>query len=207
MFHIEKAFWTLLHNQITYNDSIIPIIRKLRQIDKTPCIIIQQADEYCTKKQYVEINKVQYLRKKYTCSIWIQIFANEESERTAIINGIDKRITQAENNHYSTCKFYNPTTQNCENLNLKCKALTSSENGRALKKQCPDPKTYNYSSFFKTFNIIKHTFKEEGKSNLDDLEKNPPLLRNVIKLEMDYFKYEKLGGKVYDGFTISGGLL
>ena len=206
MFPLEKAFWKLLNHNITYNGSTIPLIRKLRQADKTPCIQIKQADEYLVRKDYVEINKVQYLRRKYNCSIWIQVFANNENERTAILNGIDERITQAEINHYTTCRYYNPVNQNCENIGAKCEALTS-ENGRAIKNQCPNPKQNNYSSFFKTNNIIKNTFKEEGKPNLDDLQKNPPELRTTIKLSMDYYKYERIGGREYDSFEISGDLL
>lgn len=206
MFPMEKALWILLQNNISHNETIIPLYRKYHQIDKTPCITITQADEYFLKRRYVEINEKQYLQKRYGSNIWINVWCNIEKERQSIVKNIENRILQAESNHYTTCQYYDKTNNLCSYLNRTCETLTV-ENGRSIKGQCPFPENNNYSSFFKTNNIIKNTFEIDSITNLDDLDKTGVVLRSIIKLNMEYYKYHQIGGRVFNDVKINEDLI
>lgn len=199
---MEKAFYELLNNQITYNDETIPIIMGYPKIDNTPCITINQADETFKKKRYVEIDTIQYLRKRYSSDLWINIWCNNNKERNSLIKQINHRIFQAEANHYSTCANYN--NGKCEVIESECEALTC-ETPRTLKGQCPNLKIYN--SFFNFNHIKKNTFHINSITNLDELNITEPVLRSIFKLKMDYIVYYKIGGITFDKIHLDEDLL
>lgn len=198
MFIIEKAFMELLKPVIG-----VPIMVKYASIDYTPCITIQQVDETFQRREYVEIEKEQYIRKKYSSDIWINIWCNSEKERHGLIGLIQERIFQAESNHYTTCSNYNFDDGTCEFLESKCEVLTHNT-PRTCKKQCP--RLDVYKSFFKTNNIIKNSFHVNSTTNLDELDVAEPVLRTIFKINLDYYQYHKIGGRLFENIEF-GGLL
>lgn len=199
MFPIEKAFMELLTPVIE-----IPIIVKYTPLDYTPCITIQQVDETFQRREYVEIRHEQYIRKKYSSDIWINIWCNNEKERHQLIELIQNRILQAEANHYTTCNHYSFTEESCSVLESKCEALTRNTN-RTNKKQCPHLDIYQ--SFFKTHHIIKNSFHINSITNLDELDVAEPVLRTIFKINLDHYQYYKIGGRVFDDIKLNEELL
>ena len=45
MYPIVNAFWELLKGNITYEDKTIPIVKRLKSKDKTPCITLDIASD------------------------------------------------------------------------------------------------------------------------------------------------------------------
>lgn len=201
---MENAFYDLLNKQIQYDESIVPIIKGYAEIDSTPCITIQTADETFVKRRYVEIDNIQYIQKRYQTDVWINIWCNSNKQRISIIQQVQNRILQAEANHYSTCKNYNMQDKSCEVLNDTCKALTKNKH-RAHKNQCPNLDIY--TSFFKHYHIIKNTFSINSITDLDELNIHEPVLRSILKLKMNYYSYYKIGGEVYTQLEIDEELL
>lgn len=206
MFKMEYAFLQLLKNNILYNNTLIPVVRRNLPLDFTPCITISQADEVFIKREYADINKKQYLKKTYSADIWINIWCTTEEERQSIIEQIETIILEAESNHYKHCKHYNKSTHICETLNSECEARTIN-NGRTIKHQCPDKVENDYTSFFMNYNIYKNTFKIQSITNMDELETTQPILRTIFKLGMEYWKFHEIGGTTYNSFEISEELL
>lgn len=200
---MEKAFFHLLRDYLPADTRIVPTYVGL---DETPAITIDQADEYFVDRRPLNIDGKQYYRKRYHCNIWINIFCNTERERYDLINFVENRILQAETNHYTTCERFNPEDNFCNILNDECEALKS-HNGRAAKKQCPKPKDYKYSSFFKKNNIIKNTFKIDSVTNLDELTTDQNILRTIFKLDFEYYKYYEIGGQLLENIEINEDLL
>lgn len=201
MFAMENAFLKLLANNIIFDDKIIPFVKNYADLDRTPCFTINQADEVFKKRRYVQIDGAEYIRKRYTSNLWINIWCNTEKERHSIMKQIQHRIFQAEANHYTTCHYYD--NENCSLTESRCEALTRTDtNARANKKQCPD--INHYQSFFQTHNIIKNTFQIDSVTDLDELDPSREVLRTIFKLTMDYYQYYEIGGKPFTDFELEG---
>lgn len=204
MFPIEKAVWDLLKNNIVYNDSqVICLVRRLTPADETPCITIQQASEVQIGREILP-GRSEIIQTKNNVEVWINIWANTEEERNCLLNQVETRIFQALANHYTTCNQYN--NEKCNYLDENCQALTIT-NGRTAKNQCPYPEENQYLSWFKKHHIIKHSFTISGRQDMDELDLTQPVLRTLIKLDMDYYRNYDLGGHELNGIIIDEELL
>ncbi len=200
---LEKAFLKLLRGNLSIvEDPDIRIGNRYSPQDNTPCVTLDVVDENFIRRRFITLDNTQYLRKLYDVDLWINIYVNTEEDRQSIIEDINKRILQAEANHYTTCNNFNDG--HCNKLDSQCETLTI-DNGRTIKNQCPNLE--NYQSFFKTYHIQKNTFKLIGVTNLDDLEISPPVLRTIFKLNMNYYTYYEIGGKSFNNINFSGDLL
>ena len=196
---METALLDLLANALTLDDKLVPFVKNIANVDRTPCFTINQADEQFVRRRYVQIDGAEYIRKRYTSSIWINIWCNNEKERHSLIQQVRHRIFQAEANHYTTCKYYDNDT--CTLLESRCEALTRiTTNARANKQQCPD--INHYTSFFQNHHIIKNTFRVDSVTDLDELDVTRETLRSIFKLEMDYYQYHKIGGQPFNDFEL-----
>lgn len=191
---LEKSFLDLLRGNIgDVHDADIKIGNRYSPTDNTPCITIDCVDETYVRKHYITINQKQYLRKTFDVDIWINIYSNNEEDRQNIKEDVNNRIIQAETNHYTTCNHFNDDI--CSITKNTCEALTS-QNTRACKNQCPD--LNKYQSFFTTNHIRKSTFKTIGEAKMDDLDATQPILRTIVKLNMEYYTYHQIGGKTFN---------
>lgn len=195
MYKMEKAFLELLKNNIKIDDVDVPVIRRPAPLDQTPCITIQQVDEYFLRKRIIQINNIQYLEKEYRADLWINLWCNTENERQDILQQIEHRILQAEANYYTTCSNYHEGM--CSAINDECLTLTRNT-GRTLKGLCPD--TDIWCSFFKHHHIKRSKFYINSRTDLDELNTTQPILRSILKLKMDYSTYYPIGGITFDRF-------
>lgn len=201
---LEKAFIDLLRNYLPVgNDKIFAGSRFIPK-DLTPCVTIQLADESFQRRHYVEIDNIQYSRKLYNASVWINVWCNTEEERQDLIDAIYLRLNQMEEHHYTTCANFNYTTQKCNKSMNVCETLDS-QGGRANKGQCPN--IVNYTSFFENNNIPKRTFHINSVTDLDELDSSEPILRTIFRLEMQYYRFHSIGGRVFNSISINEGLL
>lgn len=199
MFPMETAFLNLLANHLFLDGKIVPFVKNYSEIDRTPCFTINQADEQFVRRRYAQIDGAEYIRKRYSSNIWINIWCNTEKERHELIKQVNNRILQAEANHYSTCKFYKD--DECSILKSRCEALTRTDtNARAKKNQCPD--INHYQSFFQSHHIVKNTFHVDSVTDLDELDPTGQVLRTIFKLNMDYYQYYPIGGKPFTDFEL-----
>lgn len=201
---MEKAFIDLLRGHLTVQDNKIYTGNRYRPSDITPCVNVFLADESIIKQKYVEIDNVQYISKRYSADIWINIWCNSEEERQTLITEINNRILKAEANHYSACANFNSLNSNCNATMDECEALTIL-NGRTNKNQCPN--LDNYQSFFKHNNIVKRTFSINSVTDLDELDTSETILRTIFKTQMEYYTFYSIGGRTYDSINIREDLL
>lgn len=204
MHKLEKAFIDLLRGHLTVQDNKIYTGNRYRPSDITPCVNVSLADESIIKQKYVEIDNVQYISKRYSADIWINIWCNSEEERQTLITEINNRILKAEANHYSACANFNPVNSKCNATMNECEALNTL-NGRTNKKQCPNLQIYQ--SFFKHNNIVKRTFSINSVTDLDELDTSETILRTIFKTQMEYYTFYRIGGKTYDSINIREDLL
>lgn len=204
MFPMEKAVWDLLNNNIKFNDDdVISLVRRLTSEDETPCITVQQAAEVQLSREFRH-GKHELLLTRNNVEVWIDIWANTEEERNSIIAQVERRINQALANHYTTCANYNEGI--CNYLEEECCALNTT-NGRTAKNQCPHPQEYNYQSWFIKNHIFKNSFTISGRQDMDELDLVQPVLRTLIKLDMDYYRQYDLGGQEVEDIIIDEALL
>lgn len=198
---LEKAFIDLLRNHLCISNDKIYAGNRYRPKDITPCVNLLLADETFIRRRYVEINNKQYIEEYYNAELWINIWCNKEEERAQLLSQIKTRINQLLANHYTTCIFYDCKNHNCSQIMDICEALTSQSN-RANKNLCPNPT--HYRSVFNMYHIPKRTFHVNSITDLDELEISESILRSIFKLEMDYYTYYEIGGRVFTDFTIEG---
>ena len=205
MMHVlEEAFITLLRNHLPIHNKYIFTGSRYIPNDRTPCVSIQVADETFIRKNYVEINHVQHLRRLYSADVWVNIWCSTEEERTALINAIELRFNQLLASHYTTCSNFNFDDDTCSKLDDECEVLTS-DTGRANKRQCPNLE--NFTSFFETYNIPQRTFYVNSMTDLDERGESETVLRTIFKLNMQYYKFYPIGGRLFDSITFNEGLL
>ena len=199
MFPMEKAVWNLLKDHITYDDeTIIPLVRRLTSEDETPCITIEQAAETQLKREILATD-VEKIRLRNNAEVWINIWCDSEEQRHSLIQQVELRIFQALSNHYTTCDKY--SEGHCTSLDKPCE-VTTIDNGRTSKNQCPYPKENQYVNWFSKHHIIKKTFRISGRSNMDELDIAKPVLRTLIQLDMDYYNTYLVGGRTFTDFII-----
>lgn len=204
MHKLEKAFIDLLRGHLTVQDNKIYTGNRYRPSDITPCVNVSLADESIIKQKYVEIDNVQYISKRYSADLWINIWCNTEEQRQTLITEIHNRILKAEANHYSTCTNFNPVNSKCNATMNECETLNTL-NGRTNKEQCPN--LDNYQSFFKQHNIVKRTFSINSVTDLDELDSSETILRTIFKTQMEYYTFYSIGGRTYDSINIREELL
>lgn len=201
---LEEAFITLLRNHLPiHNKNIFTGSRYIPQ-DNTPCVSVQVADETYQRKHYVEIDNIQYLRRLYSANVWVNIWCNTEEERTSLINAIELRFNQLQTNHYTTCSNFCFNDDTCSKLDTECLTLTS-DTGRANKMQCPDIE--NFTSFFETFKIPQRTFQVTSMTDLDERTESETVLRTIFKLNMQYYRFYSIGGRLFNQINFNEGLL
>lgn len=204
MHSLEKAFIDLLRGHLTIPDNKIYTGNRYRPNDISPCVNVSLAEESLIKQKYVEIDNVQYISKRYSADLWINIWCNIEEERQTLITEINNTILKAEANHYSTCANFNPVNWKCNATMNECEALNTL-NGRTNKKQCPN--LQSYQSFFKHNNIVKRTFSINSVTDLDELDTSETILRTIFKTQMEYYTFYRIGGRTYDSIDIREELL
>lgn len=196
---LEKAFIDLLRNNLSVSNEKIYAGNRYKPKDITPCVNLLLANENFIRRKYIEIDCKQYIQEEYDAELWINIWCNTEEERQQLISEITLRINQALANHYTTCHNFTHNSSNCSKTNETCEALTS-QNTRANKKQCPD--LTKYQSFFNYWHIPKRTFHINSITDLDELEVSETLLRSIFKLNMNYYTYYNIGGRVFTDFKV-----
>lgn len=204
MFPMEKAVWDLLNGNIFYNDSqVISLVRRLTSDDETPCITIQQAAEVQISGKQIP-GQSEIIQLENNVEVWINIWCDTEEQRASLVEQVETRIFQALANHHTTCVKFDDG--NCDFLKSECATLNS-RNGHAAKKQCPYPEEYGYESWFKQHKILKRTFGITGKQDMDELDLTNPVLRTIIKLDMNYYKFYNIGGHEPEDILIDEALL
>ena len=127
MYPIVNAFWELLKGNIIYEDKTIPIVKRLKSKDKTPCITLDIASDMQINRDY-RTDKTQRIVLEHSAEIWVNIWCDTEEERHTILSQIRLLFFKALGNHYTTCSHYNDGT--CNFLDRECEALTVM-NGRS----------------------------------------------------------------------------
>ena len=201
---LEKAFIDLLYNHLPIHNRFIFTGSRYIPSDQTPCVNVQLADESFIRRQSVEIDNIQYFRRLYSAEVWINIWCNTEKERTSLIDAITTRFNQLEANHYTTCSNFNFTDNTCSKIDDVCEALTS-QGGRANKGQCPNIDIY--TSFFETNKIPQRTLHIQSMTDLDELTESETILRTIFKIDLEYYQFNKIGGRLFDKINFNEDLL
>ncbi|MBX7076663.1 MAG: hypothetical protein K1X33_05055 [Methanobacteriaceae archaeon] len=207
----EHTFLEILQDNIQIDDETVPVIVKNRLEDSTPCITINtiKSDYLDDKKiytSYYPLKKDHPLydndnpNKKYPqemveqsklVSLQINLWCNTERQRYIINQKILELLNKAFNYHYSTCDNYNQNSKECGTLKRECLSIKDLSS-RGIKGLCLKPKIYGYKSIFKKNNIRKINLDTEF--NQDELDKNPPILHTIYRINLEYLDKYNRGG-------------
>ena len=200
---LEKAVIDLLRGYLDISNDKIFTGGRYKPIDVSPCVTVQQASEVNLSGNHMP-GATESIKLKYDAEVWINVWCDTDEQRDSLVEQIELRIFQALSNHYTTCAKYNEG--NCDFLEDECATLNVT-NGRTAKNQCPYPNEYGYCNWFKKNQIIKRTFAISGKQKMDELNLSKPILRTLIKLEMNYYKLHEVGGHAIGNLIVDEDLL
>ena len=195
-----------MQGNVIYDDNIVPVIIKDYWFDTTPCITIHGYvrkkgdynryyttvqrpldDEHPLYDNENPIKKYPHLAEstKYSYSVQINVWCNNEREREKIVNNVKDCLFLARNNNYNYCSKYDAETHKCKTLNEECKARTTYGYKR-LRGLCPSPKEYGCCSLLKAYGVIKSSINISPDYEQDEYNHKPPLKRSIIDIELDY---------------------
>lgn len=203
MYLSEKAFIDLLRNNLSISNEKIFTGNRYKPIDVTPCVTVNQVSEVQVSTKQIP-GPEEVIQSQYDVQVWINIWCNNEEERTTLVDEVEQRILQALADHYTTCNNYHDGQ--CTFLSDECATLNIT-NARTAKNQCPYPNTYEYCNWFNKNNILKRSFAITGKQDMDELDLTKPVLRTIIRVDMNYYTIYNIGGHPIGNFTINEGLL
>lgn len=196
----------LLKDRVKLNDNVVPVIKKIYPLDKTPCITLNDTSSKVLKQYMTYTDGVECKVIERNITVQINIWCNNEKDRESIITQINNIFEKTLTDHYELCLNYNKTDNSCSTLSTTCKALTK-DNARSIKNKCPKPTDYDYLNVWKNFNIERFTFEYNNPNTLDELDMKPPLLHSSIDTNMNYKTYYTTGGILLDNIKISDDLL
>lgn len=183
----------LFYNRIILdNNDTLPIIKKPYPVDKTPCITFDEQDTRLIEK-YFTYEPQEYLNRIYDTDIVVNIWCDSEDDRQNILDQIHTLFNYLETDNYQLCANYDDGT--CIYLKDVC-PVPSSDKGRCMKHQCPEPEEYKYCNLFTFYNVYRNTLNvNEGVDN-DEYDRKPPLLRTMIKTSFRYLTKYCNDGKI-----------
>jgi hypothetical protein len=220
---MDKVTWflrSILKGYISINDVPVKILPTYTLVDSTPCITInnQGGGRYNDGDKLLNMNlplpsthplydttnpnklyPQQVRRNKNYTTVVINTWASTEQERYQLNEQVTNQLWKLESDYYTLCSNY--TNGICNTTNTPC-PVTTKNNSRTIKGQCPNTETYNYISPFMKYNIIRSSFKVEPEFNQDEYDSKETIFRSIYKISLDYYNYHVLGGNPTTGLNI-----
>lgn len=206
-----KTLLDILRGNVNYQGVNVPVIKRGYPLDKTPCITLDDSAGTVTIDNQIMMIKLpvpeshfqhedypilpqQVIRKTKDSAVNIHVWASNESERVSILNKINELFEKVERNNYFFCTNYD--NGNCRTQEGTCKAITMNTHSRGIKEQCPNPKEYNYQGVLEKNNVKPDSFEVQDPFDTDDLSTKPITPHSIIKVNMVYYTYTPIGGKI-----------
>lgn len=183
------------------------IILRNYPLDKTPCITIADAggdelNEVIIRNEQLDDGLIEVHYIKYSQTAMIHIWVNSEDERDELINNVETALQEARDYNYKYCVNFDNGTNFCSTIESECLVL-SDEHSNAKKNMCPNAVLYDYQNLLLADNVDASTIKVKPSFDLDELDKNPPVLHSVIQMDFEYYKRVPLGGTTLDDIEVN----
>lgn len=220
MNRIKHAFLQVLQNNLKHDGKNVPVLVRDYPLDNTPCITLS-SQEGIEKERVIE-NKLHSLNenhplfdpenpeKKYSQEIFyflklgsviINIWTNDKNQKKSLIDQVKNLLYKAMFYNYQFCIQYNTETKICKTTGEKCDVLTMF-NGRTVKERCPFPKERKHEGLLYFHGAKPGSIKLRPEFDLDELDKKPPLLRTILKIDLKYYEEFNAGGNPINSISV-----
>lgn len=180
---LEQYLVELLQHHITYESKEVQVVKNFNQAPRIPVITLDLSPGISTNYIHHDVTNAETLYYHRTATININVWCNTERERESINNQILQCYYTEKTFNYTYCSNYDDRT--CTPLSSRCKAITT-ESIPTSKGKCPDPTLYGYESLQSKYYITNGTLLFEPPFDMDEYDRNPPLLRSIIRCTCDY---------------------
>lgn len=179
----EEYIVKLLRGHLTYGGRTVEIRRQFLPVAELPCVTLDLSSGTSTNYSYHDFSDgVDTLYFNRSARININLWCNTEAERESLSEQIMECFYLEKTNHYRYCANYNDGL--CRSGGV-CRVSTTNTI-RSVKNKCPDPDAYNYKTLSEDCCIVDDTIRLEAPFMMDELDRDPPLLRNVFEATCDY---------------------
>lgn len=203
---LEQYIVGLLQHRLSYDDRWVQVRRQFLPSNELPCVTLEVASvdtESVHRTPYGSVFReaggVDTIVYERTCNLNINLWCNTEEERESISEQIMDCFNKEEAGHYTYCTRYHDGT--CGTTGTPCSA-TDQVTARAVKNLCPDPQEREYTSLRSHCNIIEGSLNLGVPVMLDEVDKHPPLLRNMFRVVAGYYDTYDVGGELLDDISI-----
>lgn len=179
----EAYLVELLQGYITYDNKAVQVVKHFSNAPELPVITLDLSGGVNTDYLYRDVDggkEVMYYRR--TANININLWCNTDAEKENITSQIMDCFYKEQSNHYRYCSNYDNGACGAGGY---CKVGTI-PNGRSAKNKCPAPDEYNYDSLALKHHLIEGTIMVEPPFDMDEFDRQPPLLRSIFRCKADY---------------------
>lgn len=212
MNHVERAFLKVLQGNVQYEDNNVPVIISTVPSDKTPCITISNEEGVFIKRIVEKANyklpdshplfdpenpdkeyPQQVVHDRKQGYVIVDIWVDDKKQRREISEQVELLLFESTFYNYKFCINFDKDTKKCSTTNQECDTLTVL-NHRGIKGFCPYPKERKYANLLYAHGIVHGSVKIRHPIMIDELDKTPPLLRNHIKIDLEFYNTFVVGG-------------
>lgn len=188
---LEMYLVELLQHRLFYDNKEIQVVKDFSHNPVLPVITLDLSVNPKTERIFSDSTGGETLEYYRRARINVNLWCNTENERQSLEDQIMTLFIKEQSFHYLFCSNY--SDGQCKTLQTTCKAKTDNNN-RSLKHKCPNPKRYNYQSLMRKHDIECDSLSLDAPFELNELDRNPPLLRSVFICEALYVDYYSIGG-------------
>ena len=198
----EAYLVELLQGHLTINDQPVEVVKRFSNAPQLPVITLDMSGGVTTDYVYHDTDDaVETLYYHRTANINLNVWCNTDIEKESLTEQILSAYYDEKTNHYRYCANYDNGT--CNSINQECRALVV-DDWRTAKNKCPDPDEYEYMSLAGKHHICERTVVIEPPFDMDEFDRQPPLLRSIFRCRAEYEEPVVQHGITIDDIDISG---
>lgn len=197
--NLEAYLVELLQGHLSYGGENVELAKRFSNAPRLPVVTLDLSGGVSTDYFYHDFStEHEILIQHCTGHVNINLWCNTEDERQSLSQQIREAFIAEKEYHYKYCTQYN--MGNC-NTGGQCK-VTSTYTDRTVKNRCPDPEEYEYESLRHKHHIVQDTIRLELPFDMDEFDRNPPLLRSIFRCSAEFEIPADEGGIVIEDIVV-----
>lgn len=198
MNNFEAYLVELLQGHLTYDNENVEVVKHFSNAPSLPVVTLDLSGGTTTDWYWHEFDDEGHdiLWQHCTSNINISLWCNAEGERQNLTEQILDCFHKEKQYHYSYCSNY---TDGLCGYGGSCRAINLPI---GAKQVCPDPDTYGYESLRSKHGVLDNTVRLEPPFDMDEFDKQPPLLRSIFRCSGEYERIVNSDGLPYDDIVV-----
>ena len=199
MNNFEAYLVELLQGHLTVDDRNVQLVKHFSNAPSLPVVTLDLSGGTTTDYYWHDFDDEghEILWQHCTSNINLSLWCNTEDERQQLTEQIQDCFHKEKQYHYTYCSQYEDG--NCSNGG-NCR--TNNSLNSDAKQVCPNPEEYGYESLRAKHSIVENSIRVEPPFDMDEYDKQPPLLRSILRCSAEYERLITSEGEPVDEIII-----